>query len=212
MEAAWERLVRLDDRMVCLFQPPFDKTDLQPGYIKGYLPGIRENGGQYTHAALWVVEAWARLGEGNRAMQLYELLGPQHHTDDDPRLDQYKVEPYVVAADIYGESPHRGRGGWTWYTGSAAWMYRVALEQLLGFRLHDRCLQMDPCIPAAWEAFTVTYRHNRATFRIRVENPEHVERGVKRVTCDGAECPLGAIPLATASGEHEVRVEMGKPG
>ena len=135
MAAVEERLVRADGKLIQLFDPPFDKGALQPGYIKGYVPGIRENGGQYTHAATWVVLATALQGRGDRALELWNLINPVHHATTPAEVQHYKVEPYVVCADVYGAPPHTGRGGWTWYTGSAGWLYRVALEAILGFRL-----------------------------------------------------------------------------
>jgi cyclic beta-1,2-glucan synthetase len=209
MRAVEERLIRRDDRLVLLFTPPFDRSPLNPGYVKGYLPGVRENGGQYTHAALWVVQAFARLGEGDRAMALWNLLNPIHHGDTKRAEAVYKVEPYVVAADLYSRPPHTGRGGWTWYTGSAAWMYRVALEALLGFRLAGDRLRLDPCIPADWPGFEVTYRRGQTTTHVVVENPDKVQCGVVGVVCDGQKLASGVIPLSDDGGTHEVRVRLG---
>ncbi len=208
MAAVEQRLVRGGEGLILLFTPPFDRGPLQPGYIKGYVPGIRENGGQYTHAATWVVQATALLGNGTRAVELFDLLSPVSHTATPEAVARYKVEPYVVAADVYGVPPHVGRGGWTWYTGSAAWLYRVGLESILGFHLEGDRLHLDPCIPAAWPGFEITYRHRSATYHIVVENPAKVERGVQSVTLDGAEQPNGVIPLAE-EGTHEVRVVLG---
>jgi cyclic beta-1,2-glucan synthetase len=208
MAAVEERLVRSEEGLILLFTPPFDKGRLQPGYIKGYVPGIRENGGQYTHAATWVVKATAQLGNGTRAVQLFDLLSPVSHTATAEGVARYKVEPYVVAADVYGVAPHVGRGGWTWYTGSASWLYRVGLESILGFHLEGDRLRIDPCIPAAWPSFEITYRYRSATYHIVIENPAKVERGVKTVTVDGAQKPDGLVRLA-AEGTHEVRVVLG---
>ena len=186
LEAVDERLVRREDGLILLFDPPFDAGPLEPGYIKGYVPGIRENGGQYTHAATWVVQAFARLGRGRAAFELFDLLNPIRHADSPEAVARYKVEPYVVAADVYGRAPHVGRGGWTWYTGSAAWLYRVALEAILGFRRAGDRLTLDPCIPGDWPGFEMTYRHRTATYRIVVDNPHGVERGIRAVTLDGS--------------------------
>ena len=150
MAAVDELLVRRDDGLILLFTPPFDQGPLQPGYIKGYVPGIRENGGQYTHAATWVVQATALLGQGDAGRGAVRPAQPDPHTSTPEEVARYKVEPYVVAADVYGVPPHVGRGGWTWYTGSAGWLYRVGLETILGFRLEGDRLRLDPCIPAAW--------------------------------------------------------------
>jgi cyclic beta-1,2-glucan synthetase len=206
--AAVERMLVRPEGLILLFAPPFDQGPLQPGYIKGYVPGIRENGGQYTHAATWVVQATAMLGQGTRAVQLFDLLSPISHTSSPETLSRYKVEPYVVAADVYGVGSHVGRGGWTWYTGSAAWLYRVGLESILGFHLEGDRLRLDPCIPAAWPGFEITYRHRSATYRIVVDNPAKVERGVKSVRVNGSEQANGVVLLAD-EGTHEVRVVLG---
>ncbi|MGE5755186.1 MAG: GH36-type glycosyl hydrolase domain-containing protein, partial [Planctomycetaceae bacterium] len=210
MRAVEEKLVRSDDGLILLFTPPFDRGVLEPGYIKGYVPGIRENGGQYTHAATWVVLAEALLGRGRRAIELFDLLNPIRHAADAEGVARYKVEPYVVAADVYGRPPHTGRGGWTWYTGAAAWLYRVALESILGFQLRGDRLVIDPCIPGDWPGFEVVFRHRTATYRIAVENPAGVERGVRGVMLDGEPCAAGAVALADDGREHAVRVVMGE--
>jgi cyclic beta-1,2-glucan synthetase len=209
MAAVEQRLVREQEGLILLFTPPFDTGRLQPGDIKGYVPGIRENGGQYTHAATWVVQAMALLGQGTRAVELWDLLAPVSHTSGHEALARYKVDPYVVAADVYGVPPHVGRGGWTWYTGSAAWLYRVALESILGFRLEGDRLRLEPCIPATWPGFEITYRYRSATYKLVVENSAQVERGVRRVTVDGADRSDGVIPLADDGRTHEVRVVLG---
>jgi cellobiose phosphorylase len=211
LEAVDRRLIRREDGVILLFDPPFDEGPLDPGYIKGYLPGIRENGGQYTHAATWVVLAFARSGRGRTAFELFNLLNPIRHADSPEAVDRYKVEPYVVAADVYGRAPHVGRGGWTWYTGSASWLYRVALEGILGFRRAGDRLTVDPCIPGDWPSFELTYRHRTATYRIAVANPHGVERGVRAVTLDGSPLYGRAIPLLDDGRVHEVQVVMGPP-
>jgi cyclic beta-1,2-glucan synthetase len=210
MAALDEKLVRRDPGMILLFTPPFDKGRLQPGYVKGYVPGIRENGGQYTHASTWTIEAAALLGQGDRAKEYFDLLSPIKHTLTPEQLERYKVEPYVVVADIYGEPPHTGRGGWTWYTGSAGWLYRVMLESILGFRLRGKSLQIEPCIPKAWPSFTITYRHCSATYHIHVENPQGVERGVQEVHVDGQRQEGKEAALMDDGQTHEVRVVLGE--
>ena len=212
MAAVDDRLVRDDDRLILLFTPPFDKGKLQPGYIKGYVPGVRENGGQYTHAATWVALAAATQGRGRRAVELFRLLNPALHATDPASVNRYKVEPYVVAADIYGRAPHTGRGGWTWYTGSASWLYRVGVESILGFHLKGTHLAIDPRIPGDWPGFELTYRHRSATYLVVVENPEGVEHGVRSATLDGQAVDPAAIPLADDGGAHEVRVVLGLSG
>jgi cyclic beta-1,2-glucan synthetase len=210
MAAVEEHLVRPGDGLVLLLTPPFDRTPLDPGYIKGYLPGVRENGGQYTHAAIWSVVAFAALGDGDKAAELFAMLNPINHTSTRAGIDRYKVEPYVVAADVYSEPPHVGRGGWTWYTGSAGWMYRAGLESLLGFRLRGTRLVVDPCIPRAWQGFEITFRYRSARYDIIVENPKGVSRGVLSVEVDGV--PLGdemSIHLADDQKTHAVRIVLG---
>ncbi len=210
MAATDKHLVRRGDRLVVLLTPPFDGTALEPGYVKGYPPGVRENGGQYTHAALWAVMAFAALGDGDTAAEMFAMLNPINHGSSPAGIARYRVEPYVVAADVYAEPPHVGRGGWTWYTGSAAWMYRAGLESILGLRVRGQRLVVDPCIPRAWPGFTLTFRHHSARYTIAVENPRGVSRGVASVELDGVplDDPAG-IPLAADGKTHRVRVVLG---
>ncbi len=211
MAAVDEQLVRRSDGLALLFAPPFDRTPLDPGYIKGYPPGIRENGGQYTHAATWSVIAFAALGDGDKAAELFSLLNPINHTSTRADVQRYKVEPYVVAADVYSVAPHAGRGGWTWYTGSAGWLYRAGLEAILGFRLQGAFLCLAPCIPKAWPRFEIVFKYRSARYEIAVENPEGVSRGVARAELDGKTLPDGAtrIPLVDDGRLHTVRVILG---
>ena len=210
MAAVEEYLIRRGDGLVILFTPPFDKGKLDVGYIKGYVPGVRENGGQYTHAALWTLIAFAILGDGERSGELFSLLNPVNHSSTRAGLHKYKVEPYVAVGDVYAVPPHTGRGGWTWYTGSAGWMYRAGLESILGFKLHGEQLQVDPCIPRWWRDFEITYRRGRTTYRIKVENPLGVSRGVATVELDGALQTSDEIPLSDDGQTHNVRVVMGE--
>jgi cyclic beta-1,2-glucan synthetase len=182
-----------------------------PGYIQGYVPGVRENGGQYTHAALWTILAFARLGDGNRAHELFSMLNPLNHTRSREEIERYRAEPYVIAADVYSQAPHVGRGGWTWYTGSASWMYRVGIEGILGLSLQDGALRVNPCLPAAWPGFEATIRKGRATYLIVVENPDGVNAGVVRVELDGVVLQNGLIPLVDDGNPHAVRVVLGRP-
>jgi cyclic beta-1,2-glucan synthetase len=209
MEAVRERLIRLKEKIILLFDPPFDQGPLQPGYIKGYVPGIRENGGQYTHAATWTVLAEALLGRGTEAQRLFALLNPVRNAQSAADVQTYKVEPYVIAADVYGRPPHVGRGGWTWYTGSASWFYRLGIETLLGFQKNGDELRIDPCIPSEWPRFSVHYRHGSTHYEIEVENPKGVERGVVRLEVDGKAIDGGPILLADDGQAHRVLVEMG---
>ena len=210
MDSVARRLVRPRDRLMPLFTPPFDKTELDPGYIKGYPPGIRENGGQYTHAATWSVMAFAQLGEGDMSFELFNLLDPIHQASRRASAYRYKLEPYVVAADIYSAPPHVGRGGWSWYTGAAAWLYRAGLESILGFRKRGSALNIDPCIPREWKRFEIVYRHGSTPYRIEVENPSGVCRGVSSLSLDGAPLPVEAlVPLSDDGLEHRVQVVLG---
>jgi cyclic beta-1,2-glucan synthetase len=203
MQSLNKYLVREDARLIMLLTPPFDKTTHDPGYIQGYLPGVRENGAQYTHAALWTVLATALQGDGDRAFELFQMLNPITHSDDPEGVDTYKVEPYVVAADVYTAKGHLGRGGWTWYTGSASWMYRIALEAILGFHQRGEKLYIEPCIPAAWEQFSIDYRFRSTTYKIRVENPENLQGGSVELNVDGRSME-GAIDLVDDGREHVV--------
>lgn len=212
LESVDEKLVRQEDGLIALLTPPFDRMPHDPGYIKGYVPGVRENGGQYTHAALWVVLAQLMRGNGDEGAALLGLINPIRHALDETGVERYKVEPYVVAADVYAAPPHTGRGGWTWYTGSAAWFYRVAVHHLLGISVKGRegrrYLVIDPCIPKHWHGFTAVVRVDGSTYRIRVDNPRGVNRGVARVTLDGEPVPGTAVEILPDSGEHSVVVTM----
>ena len=209
MKSVREHLVRDDDRMILLLTPPFDHTDHDPGYIKGYLPGVRENGAQYTHAALWTIFAAAGVGDGDLAFHLYDLLNPLTHARTTEDAVRYNVEPYVIAADVYDAPGHVGRGGWTWYTGSASWSYRAALEALLGFTKRGDALTIVPCIPTTWSGYQLHYRHGAATYDVSVENPGGVSTGVVSVTVDGEIASDGIISLRDDGRVHAVRVLMG---
>ena len=210
MESVERHLVRRADQLALLLSPPFDRTPLDPGYIKGYPPGIRENGGQYTHAAIWSVMAFANLGDGDKAADLFRLLNPVHHAISRADVRRYKVEPYAVAADIYSEPPHTGRGGWTWYTGAAGWLHRAGLECILGFRKQGSALRIDPCIPKHWKDFEIAYQHGGTAYRIIVENPRGVCRGVSLIRLDGTLLPAEAlVPLSDDGREHQVQVVLG---
>jgi cyclic beta-1,2-glucan synthetase len=187
MSAVNAQLVSRSDGLVQLFTPAFDRTQHDPGYIKAYPPGIRENGGQYTHAAMWSTLAFALLGDGDRAVELFSILNPINHASTRAGIHRYKVEPYVVCADVYSSPQHVGRGGWTWYTGSAGWMYRTAVEGILGLHLRGRILTINPCIPRGWTGFEITYKYGASRYRIAVDNPRGVNAGVSHATLDGRE-------------------------
>jgi cyclic beta-1,2-glucan synthetase len=214
MAAVDEHLVLPGDGLVKLFTPPFDKSHLDPGYIKGYVPGVRENGGQYTHAAIWTMMAYATLGDGDKAGELYALLNPINHAATRAGLHKYKVEPYVVAADIYGLWPHIGRGGWTWYTGSSSWMYRAAIESILGFELKGTNLSLKPAIPKEWNDFKIIYRrpgknHEETTYEIHVvNNHEGKVTNNTKVSLNGKDLPALVIPLVDDGKKHLVEVRL----
>ncbi len=211
MAAVAEHLVLRDQGLVLLLTPPFDRALPDPGYIQGYPPGIRENGGQYTHAAVWSVIAFAMLGDGDQAAGLFALLNPILHAATRAGMHRYKVEPYVACADVYSTPPHVGRGGWTWYTGTAGWTYRAGLEWLLGFRLRGATLVIDPCVPTTWPGFEIEFRYHGARYHIAVENPHGHSRGVASVELDGvaSTTPLAPIPLVDDGAVHRLRVVLG---
>jgi cyclic beta-1,2-glucan synthetase len=211
MAAVERELIQPQDGMALLFAPPFDKTPLDPGYIKGYPPGIRENGGQCTHAALWSIMAFAALGESDKAAAQFSMLNPINHARTRFDLHRYNVEPHVVAADVYGTSPHTGRGGWTWYTGSGGWMQRAGVESILGLRAEDDFLCLNPCIPKIWPRFEMTLRFRSGQYEILVENPDGVSRGIAAVTVDGAaveERPL-RLKMLDDGVTHHVLMRLG---
>ncbi len=211
MEAVDNYLVRRDDNLIQLLDPPFDKSALNPGYIKGYVPGVRENGGQYTHAAIWTTMAFAELGDKHRAWELFALINPINHGNSAEEVKKYKVEPYVVAADVYGVQPHTGRGGWTWYTGSASWMYRLIMESLLGFRLEANKLFFKPCLSTKWDTFTIRYRFRGTMYRIQVRQQQDDEVGAASVTVDGVVQQEMTIALVDDRQDHAVEVVLACP-
>jgi cyclic beta-1,2-glucan synthetase len=210
MDAVDRRLVRRDHALIQLLDPPFDKSDLNPGYIKGYPPGVRENGGQYTHGAIWAAMAFAALGDRRRAWELFAMINPVNHARTQDGVATYRVEPYVVAADVYACPPHTGRGGWTWYTGSAAWLYRLIVESLLGLKLEKDRLRFEPCLPADWKGFRVHYRYRETVYHINVLQTPAGDGGTS-VTVDGVERQDGRIPLVDDQREHAVEVRMPTP-
>jgi len=207
MEALDHRLVRREGGLIQLLDPPFDTSDMNPGYIKGYVPGVRENGGQYTHGAIWATMAFAALGDSRRAWELLRIINPVNHARSPEATETYKVEPYVVAADVYALPPHTGRGGWTWYTGSAGWMYRLILESLLGLKLEAGRLRLAPCLPEAWESFTVRYRYRETAYHIVVVQT-HGGKDPTCVTVDGVAQGDPSIPLVDDRREHSVEVRL----
>jgi cyclic beta-1,2-glucan synthetase len=211
LESAWSHLVHEAEGLVLLLTPPFRESEPSPGYIKAYPPGVRENGGQYTHAAVWFAMALARRGAGGRAVSILRMLNPIERARDSDSVWRYGLEPYVAAADVYHSPGHIGRGGWSWYTGAASWMYQAWVGEILGLKVRGDHLKIDPVIPASWEGFSLRYRHGDAVYEIRVENPDGCERGVGWAEIDGKRVPAGAIPLERSLVKHRVLVHMGKP-
>ncbi len=209
MQSVLNRLIHPQERLSLLFAPPFNNTEHDPGYIKGYLPGIRENGGQYTHASTWIAWAFANLKDGKQAGKLFELLNPIYMSDTKEKASNYRVEPYVICADIYSQPPHNGRGGWTWYTGSAAWMYRLGLEGILGFKKTGNSLEIDPVIPPDWDGFEIHYQYGAAIYHIIVNNPGHVSHNVKAAKLDGKNLDNMIISLVDDGEEHTFELTMG---
>jgi cyclic beta-1,2-glucan synthetase len=209
MDSVRASLVARGSQMILLLTPPFDRSAQQPGYIKGYPPGVRENGGQYTHAAVWFVMAVAKLGRGDEAVELFHALNPVNHTRTPADVDRYKIEPYVIAGDVYARAPHDGRGGWSWYTGSAGWMYRCGLESILGLRRQGDTFVVDPCIPSTWPEYRIVWTHLSTRYEISVSNPDHRCRGVAAVTMDGELADPEALLLVDDGATHVVTVVLG---
>jgi cellobiose phosphorylase len=205
MDALDTHLVHRSDGLIALLTPPFDKSSLNPGYIKGYVPGVRENGGQYTHSAIWAVMAFAALRDSRRAWELYSLINPVNHAADRQGVTTYAVEPYVVAADVYAVPPHVGRGGWTWYTGSAGWMYRLILESLLGLKREAERLRFEPCLPVHWDSISIDYRYRETMYRITVRQIDP-ETAASALIVDGIAQPNQALSLVDDGIEHYVEV------
>ncbi|NLC32488.1 MAG: glycosyl transferase [Clostridiales bacterium] len=209
MNSLLVHLVDFENGLMKLLTPPFNNAESDPGYIKAYVPGVRENGGQYSHAAAWVIIAFAKIGDGDRAWELFRLINPIKHTGSRRETFRYKVEPYVMAADVYTAYPHEGRGGWTWYTGSDGWMYRAGLENILGLQKNADTMVMDPCIPRNWSDYELAYRFMDTNYAIKVSNPENISRGVRSITLDGILSPGNTFPLVNDGQDHEVQVTMG---
>ncbi len=212
-QALWavdRNLIRDADRLILLFAPPFQNFEPNPGYIRAYPPGVRENGGQYTHAALWVALAFLRDGNGKKAVDLLRMLNPAELAQSPADVARYKCEPYVLAADVYSLEGHVGRGGWTWYTGSSSWMYRIWIEEVLGFKLRGNTLQINPTIPAEWPGFSVIYKHGSSSYTVTVTNPQHVGRGVALVELDGERQESDRILLRDDGRDHNLQIQMGR--
>jgi cyclic beta-1,2-glucan synthetase len=210
MDAVRAQLVRRGHGLIALLAPPFDRSSQEPGYIKGYSPGVRENGGQYTHAAVWTVMAMARLGYGDEACELFHMLNPVNHTRTAADVERYKAEPFVLAGDVLAHAAHAGRAGWTWYTGSAGWMYRAGLESILGFHRRGATFSIDPCIPAAWPGFSIAWRFGETSYAIDVVNAERRVRGVAQAVLDGTNVDPSSIPVTDDGQRHTLKIVLGE--
>jgi cyclic beta-1,2-glucan synthetase len=208
MESALAQLVDREGCLIKLLTPPFNKTDRNPGYIKGYPPGVRENGGQYTHAAAWVIIATALQGFGDQAFDLFDLVNPINATSSERAIDRYRAEPYVMCGDVYSEPPLRGRAGWSWYTGSSGWLYQAGVEYIMGLKVHPLYFTVDPCIPGAWEHALLRFRKGERTFTIEILNPNKVARGVVQLEVDGVVMTDHRIPLEAPTYKNQVQVRV----
>jgi len=209
MSSVEDYLVVRTDGLIKLLTPPFDKSEMEPGYIQGYVPGVRENGGQYTHAAAWVIIAFAKLGDGDKACELFELINPINNANDPREYLRYKGEPYVMSSDVYSVYPNSGRSGWTWYTGSAGWIYTAGLEHILGFQKNGDTLVMDPCIPKKWTGYTIRYKYIETTYNINVRNPDGINKGVKSISTGGKVIEGNSLKLVDDGKIHDIEVTMG---
>jgi cellobiose phosphorylase len=211
MQSVRQRLVRDDDQLIQLLDPPFDRSDQNPGYIRGYVPGVRENGGQYTHAAIWAIMAFARMGDRQSAWELMRMINPINHARNAEEIAVYKVEPYVVAADVYAVTPHTGRGGWTWYTGSAGWMYRLLVESLLGFHVEGDQLTINACVPDDWDSYGIDYRYGDTIYRIMITQTRgNGSPGACRFRLDGVDLPEAVLTLVDDRQEHRIEVMLSR--
>jgi cyclic beta-1,2-glucan synthetase len=211
LDAVRAHLIARPSKILLLLKPAFDKSDQDPGYIKGYPPGIRENGGQYTHAAVWALMAIARQGNGDEAAELFHMLNPINHTRTPGDVQRYRTEPYVLDGDVYARPPHAGRGGWSWYTGSAGWLYRAGLESILGMRRRGDTFTIDPCVPSSWDRYSIHWQIGDGAYEVEVHNPDRVWRGVLRAELDGEKVDHKAIPIVNDGKTHRVVVTMGRP-
>jgi cyclic beta-1,2-glucan synthetase len=208
MESLENHLVDKENGIIKLLDPPFEKGILNPGYIKAYLPGTRENGGQYTHSSIWAMIAQTLLGFGNKAGEYYRMINPIEHSRTKEEANKYKVEPYVIAADIYGQKNLAGRGGWTWYTGSSSWMYEAGIKYLLGLKIRKQKLSIDPCIPSDWKEYTMKYKYGSSIYHIHVTNPNGKCKGISHFKLDSQEIEEKEIALSPHGGVYRIEVEM----
>ena len=208
MESLENNLIDKENGIIKLLDPPFDKTKIEPGYIKAYLPGVRENGGQYTHAAMWAIIAFTELGFGDKALEYYRMINPIEHSRTKEEARKYKVEPYVIPADIYGAAGLQGRGGWTWYTGSSSWFYKAGLENILGFKIEKGILKIEPCITSKWQEYSIKYRYKTSIYNIQVKNPEGKCTGIEKFYLNGTEIAEKQIKLEDNGLVNEIEIIM----
>lgn len=201
-------MVDKENGLIKLLDPPFEKSKLEPGYIKAYLPGVRENGGQYTHAAVWTIIAECILGFGDKAFEYYRMINPIEHSRTMEQANKYKVEPYVIAADIYGAENMKGRGGWTWYTGSSSWYYKAGIEYILGFKIENNILKINPCIPKEWKEYSMQYKYRTSTYNIKIKNFNSKNTGVERFLVNGEEIESKSLLLQDNGKIYNIDVEM----
>lgn len=208
MESLENHLIDKENGIIKLLDPPFNKTKLEPGYIKSYLPGVRENGGQYTHAAIWAIIAYTKLGFGDKALEYYRMINPIEHSRTKETAIKYKVEPYTIAADIYGAESLAGRGGWTWYTGSSSWFYKAGIENILGLVIKNNRLRIEPCIPKEWKEYKIKYRYKNSIYNITVKNESGKNTGVDKFFLNGVEVEEKEIALSDDGGIYEIEIKM----
>ena len=208
MASLENHLVDKENGIIKLLDPPFEKSKLDPGYVKGYLPGTRENGGQYTHGAIWAIIAEAILGFGDKSLDLFRMINPIEHSRTKESAKKYKVEPYVLAADIYGYGNLAGRGGWTWYTGSSSWLYEAGIHYILGLTIKEGYLYIEPCIPSSWKEYSIIYRYGSSIYHIKVQNKNEKTTGVEKILCNGIEVPEKRIKLIDDRKVYEIMVIM----
>lgn len=208
MDSLENHLIDKENGLIKLLDPPFNKTKIEPGYIKSYLPGVRENGGQYTHAAMWVIYAYTKLGFGDKALDLYRMINPIEHSRTKDEARKYKVEPYVIPADIYSAENLIGRGGWTWYTGSSSWFYKIGIEDILGLKIKNNILKINPCIPKEWKEYSIRYRFKNSIYNIKVKNKNEKNTGVEEVYLNGQEIIKKEIILNGEGGIYNIEIIM----
>ena len=208
MESLENHLIDKENEIIKLLDPPFNKTKMEPGYIKSYLPGVRENGGQYTHASCWVIYAFTKLGFGDKALEFYRMINPIEHSRTKDKARKYKVEPYSIPADIYGAENLAGRGGWTWYTGSSSWFYKIGIENILGLRIENKTLRLEPCIPKDWKEYSIKYRYKNTIYNIKVKNPNGKNTGVEKLFLDGKDIEEKQVKLVDDRRTKEIEIIM----